>query len=665
VQAALSKQKNADPPAHASSADDEMWLGGDHLSFELAAAGDDEAMLAGSAVAECAVDAEAAAAAAPSHELATGELHSQIRPHWATLRCRSGPIFCGAVACSDGWACWTPKRSRSSWARCRHSRTPCAAVPEEAPDELQKVSGAAADAKASTPAVGSKGSKASRKRSGTTVAAKDVGVSAAGTVAVPQRVESLEPGPQATFGGSKLLAAQAMEHQKVGQLAHAAAKLREAIFMEADPMYSLQHCLNLGHIFNNLGDRARGAQVLNEMLSRAAKLRRKLPRDLRPRLDYLEAIGHVNLGSVLEDDRLIRVHLEKAMHLNPDCPGVLSSMANLLEREGKYDEAIESANKLLAHQAWTREDIPALGIKVRCYELLNRHFEAVKNFIEICRLDTASTYVALKQIWHSRAKDVFICTFPRCGTTWMVQVAVCILFGVEAEYNDKAVFVEGVLATDPNLIWRIEKMRDPRVLKMHSPVDVFPGLEHASTSELQAHGKIIYIVRNPKDALLSLRQHHANNKSIEWNGSNDRWVDDWIAGKRSEEYGGSYFEHVKTWWNLHRRYPERVKVIYFEDMKADLASVVLDVAEFLGVEALPDSVDKIVERCSFDQMKSRHKVDDDIKDKVNPMHFYKGEVSRWRHELTAEQARRVDEATWKHLRQEVEEGLKIHDLEPI
>lgn len=541
------------------------------------------------------------------------------------------------------------------------------AVLEKAAGELQRVSGGAVDGKANAPAAGSKAASMScRKRSGINGTAKETGAAAAGgIVGVPQRSEPLEPSPQATFGGSKLLAEQAMEYQRVGQLAHAAAKLREAIRVEANPMFHLQHCLNLGCIFNNLGDPARGKQVLNEMLSRTVKLRRKLPPDMRPRLDYMEAIGHVNLGAALQDDRQLRVHLEKAMHLEPNCPGVLSSMANLLEREGRYDEAIEYADKLLAHQPWTQQDIPALGIKVRCYEFLNQHIEAVKQFIKICRVDTASTYVALKQIWTTRAKDVFVCTFPRCGTTWMVQVVVCILFGIEADYNDKALFVEGLLATDPEHIWTIENMHNPRVLKTHCPMDVFPGLEHASTSELQAEGKMIYIVRNPKDALLSLRQHHKNNKSINWNGSDDRWVDDWLEGKRSEEYGGSYFEHVKGWWNLSRRYPERVKVLYFEDMKADLASVVHDVQKFLGVEALPNHIDEIVERCSFDQMKSRHKVYDELKDKVNPVHFYKGEVSRWRHEMTAEQARRVDEATWKHLRKEVEEGLKIHDLEPI
>lgn len=510
------------------------------------------------------------------------------------------------------------------------------------------------------PACSSRPGKSASQGSGSNGPAKNGNT--AGALAVPQRAEPLDPGPKAVFGGSRLVAQQAVEYQQAGQLAHAATKLREAIQLEADPIFALQHGINLGHIFSNLGDRPRGLQILNEMLSRLLKLRRKLPPAARQRLDQLEVITRVNLSSVLEDDRLCRVHLEKAMHLDSKCPAALVNMANLLLREANYHEAITCASKILLEKP---QDIPSLGIIMKSYEALGRHTEAVRAFIKISGIDTASTYVALKEVFHCRASDVFINTYPRCGTTWMVQVVVSTLFGLEADYNDKAVFVEGMLATDPEWIWSIEKMGDPRIMKMHSPMDVFPGLARNSNSELQDEGKIIYIVRNPKDALLSLRRHHENNKSIKWEGSLDRWIDEWIAGRRSEEYGGSYFVHVKDWWSLSRRYPKRVKIVYFEDMKADLAAVVLDVALFLGVEVAPDQIGKIVERCSFEEMKSRHKVPDDMRDRLNPQHFFKGEVSRWRNELSKEQARRVDEATWKHLRQEVEEGLKIHDLEPI
>merc|ERR1712194_573570 len=263
-----------------------------------------------------------------------------------------------------------------------------------------------------------------------------------------------------------------------------------------------------------------------------------------------------------------------------------------------------------------------------------------------------------------RSDDVFVCTYPRCGTTWMVQVVVCILFGIEVDYNMHAVFLEGQIATNAADLQSIEAMPDPRIMKTHAPSYVFPGLMRGSDAELQSEGRIIIVVRNPKDVLVSLRHHHENNQAIDWNGSWDEWIDDWLEGNRSKEYGGSYFAHVRGWWQLRKRHPSRIHLVYYEDMKANFCGVVADIGRFLGREISAGDLQRIEKWCSFDTMKSKYKVDDHMLPTINPRHFRTGEIGGWRGVLSGDQARKVDEMTWRELGDELADGLRIYDLEP-
>ncbi|CAK9088454.1 unnamed protein product [Durusdinium trenchii] len=257
---------------------------------------------------------------------------------------------------------------------------------------------------------------------------------------------------------------------------------------------------------------------------------------------------------------------------------------------------------------------------------------------------------------------VFVVTFPRCGTTWMVQIAVCCLFGAAANYEDHALFLEGSIASSAAYVQHMEAWSDkprPRLFKSHVPAEMHPGLAHGEEEILQEHGKVIYVVRNPKDALISLRHHHANNPAIGWTGSWDEWVRQWIAGDRSQEYGGSYFEHVKGWWTLAQRHPQRIRIFYFEEMKANLRQSVAEVAEFLQTSLGSTQVDEVCKACRFESMRGRHQVSEDIRSRVNPEHFRAGRVGSWREELTAAQAALVDERLRTALGREMRQGLRI------
>lgn len=470
----------------------------------------------------------------------------------------------------------------------------------------------------------------------------------------------------ATPQGGMAAAEEAGRLLQDGNLEHAAANLRLAIELEAEPGRALQSRVNLGCVLHRLGADDKARAVLLDGLHRLKALPRpKLggaPAAAAPgQLKYLECAIHVNLSCCCQGQPSEqREHLERALAVDPASREALFYMASHLEQQGDPAAALPHLERALRGRA---EDLSCQALLCRCLDRLGHRREALAACERLCRLDAASTYSALREVFHCRSSDVFVVTYPRCGTTWMVQVAVCLLHGASEDYDRHAVFVEGSLASDPRFIWTLEEeLPSPRIMKMHAPADAFPGLARGSESNLQPGGKAIYVVRNPKDALVSLRHHHANNASIAWSGSWDDWVDQWLAGERSKEYGGSYFDHVKGWWHLSRQHPERILVVYFEDMKADLQGVVARVANFLGKKVLPTDLAQMVARCSFETMRAKYTVAEDVLNRINPVHFRRGEVGLWREVLTLAQARRVDDATRRHLGSEIAQGLRIYDL---
>lgn len=481
-------------------------------------------------------------------------------------------------------------------------------------------------------------------------------------VAPPMKETVVEQGPQASYRGGAAAAAQAEALLNEGRSEQAAAKLREAINLEADPMSDLRYRLNLGCALEKCGQREGVRKVLEDMLRRTRTLykRAQIP-ELRQHLDRLQCFAHVNLHLAMPDDPKAQlVHLEKALSFDSSSPQALNAMAFLLEKTGDSPGALSHVDKVLSQMP---EELVSLGLKSRCLENLGRHEEALVMCMKICKLDAASIYSALREVFRCRVDDVFVCTYPRCGTTWMVQLVACILYGVQADYNAHAVFLEGQLASDASRLLDIERMPSPRILKTHAPADVFPGLHRCSETELQSGGKTILVLRNPKDVLVSLRHHHQNHQGIAWTGTWDEWIDEWLKGHRSKEYGGTWFAHVRDWWRLHKQHPHRSHVVYYEDMKANFREVAVEVAGFLGKDVSSRDLELIENWCAFDQMKSKYK-DDSDEGRINPNHFFKGERGGWRKVLSEEQAQKVDEATWRELAQEISEGLRIHDLAP-
>ena len=106
-----------------------------------------------------------------------------------------------------------------------------------------------------------------------------------------------------------------------------------------------------------------------------------------------------------------------------------------------------------------------------------------------------------------------------------------------------------------------------------------------------------------------------------------------------------YFDYVKEVWQ--RRNHPNVCLLFFEDMKKDLATNVKKVAKFLGKEVTDENIEALVDHLSFKKMKNNPAVNKE--DKVGKtLHMSdgnfmrKGEVGDWKNFFTDNMSKRMD-----------------------
>ena len=261
--------------------------------------------------------------------------------------------------------------------------------------------------------------------------------------------------------------------------------------------------------------------------------------------------------------------------------------------------------------------------------------------------------------WNTRADDVYVLTFPKNGTTWTQELVWCIQNDCDFDKAknvmaiDRVPFLEVPVLTDcikdvvpffsEDLLARADEMDSPRVLKSHLQFCLFPD-------DLLEKSKAVICLRNPKDTVVSFYNHEKLIKTHDYDGDFENYFDLFMDNLLIYT---PYFDYIVEAWK--RRDHPNVCLLLFEDMKADLASCVRKVAEFLGKVVSDDRVTSLVDHLSFKKMKENESVNMKIFQdgkilKKEGSFFRKGEVGDWKNYFTDEMNKRMDEAIEKYLK---------------
>ena len=151
-----------------------------------------------------------------------------------------------------------------------------------------------------------------------------------------------------------------------------------------------------------------------------------------------------------------------------------------------------------------------------------------------------------------RPDDVFVVTYPKCGTTWTQELVWQILHGFDVEGGKvdlqiRSPFLEMQALTDPNVKSDLDKkitnsldlannMPGPRVIKTHLPIDMLPP-------NLLNIAKVVFVARNPMDCCVSFFHHEKLVPKQGFSGSFDEYADLFRNGNNPM---GDYFYHLKV-----------------------------------------------------------------------------------------------------------------------
>ena len=227
--------------------------------------------------------------------------------------------------------------------------------------------------------------------------------------------------------------------------------------------------------------------------------------------------------------------------------------------------------------------------------------------------------------FETRPGDVFVCTPPKCGTTWMQMIVLLLVFQ-QPELPDRlasiAPWLDMVARPRTEVFAELAAQEHRRSVKSHTPLDGLPQEDQAT---------YVVVGRDPRDAGISMDHHRANLDfdrffadrvhaaavdGVELEplsppapASDDpaerfwRWVEDDTDPTTTAHSLRFTMAHLRSFWEA----PEHLDVVFFhyDDLQVDLAGEMRRLAEHLGIEVPDDRWPGLVDAATFDSMRNR------------------------------------------------------------
>jgi hypothetical protein len=262
---------------------------------------------------------------------------------------------------------------------------------------------------------------------------------------------------------------------------------------------------------------------------------------------------------------------------------------------------------------------------------------------------------------------IWLASYPKSGNTWFRAFLTALMTGKDVDINRLNTggiysgrnWIETELdldidhLTQEEIEWyqRIgiksagDKFEGPTFLKIHDAYTYFP-----TSGEPRIYSgntcMAVYLVRNPLDVTLSFANH--NGSSV------DKILEKFMLNpqaaflkknscftKQLYQPLGLWTEHVESWKKV-EAYP--VYFIRYEDMKAAPVDTFYGAVEAMKLNYTREDVAIALDRVAFEKLKKKEE-EAGFREKVLPkgVFFHKGEVGRWKSELTAEQVAKIRE----------------------
>ncbi|CAL4059762.1 unnamed protein product [Meganyctiphanes norvegica] len=268
-----------------------------------------------------------------------------------------------------------------------------------------------------------------------------------------------------------------------------------------------------------------------------------------------------------------------------------------------------------------------------------------------------------------RQDDVLCLSWPKCGQTWTLELLwnmkhnpnldnplakqspnirtpffeFDMITGISNSHSVPEVmeaFERNCPGADPNNgihTQLLASQKSPRIIKSHIPLSLWPD-------DLLKGTKVVYVARNPKDAVVSYEHFSRINKVIAFKKDMDTFIDYFV---KDDLMYGPYWQHLREAWEARNK--ENFLLLFYEDMIHDIIGQLKKIDKYIGTNLTDKQLENVANHCSFNSMKGRITFSDNVGKSPEGGFFRKGKVGSWREKLASEQADKIDQWTKEHL----------------
>jgi hypothetical protein len=187
--------------------------------------------------------------------------------------------------------------------------------------------------------------------------------------------------------------------------------------------------------------------------------------------------------------------------------------------------------------------------------------------------------------------DTFIVSYARSGNLWTRFLVAHLL---HADTEVRLSNIERLVPDTTNQSRRgLKRIPRPRVIKTHNYFD-------------HRYRKVIYVVRDPRDVMLSYYHFQRKYRQIDDSYPLDRYADDFIDGALGTETWGTWYSNVSSWITTRYKDPDFL-LLRYEDMIGDPLRELGRLAAFLAVDCSPPRLNEVIRLSSADRLRELEK----------------------------------------------------------
>lgn len=231
----------------------------------------------------------------------------------------------------------------------------------------------------------------------------------------------------------------------------------------------------------------------------------------------------------------------------------------------------------------------------------------------------------------ARPDDVVICAYPKSGTHWIWEMVRVLIAGTtDVPQVEKDVgMIEDVLPEE------LEKLQSPRSLNLHFHFDMLPKTFFSEKC------KLVYVTRDPRDVAVSYFHHHKKLK--EYYNYNGNWHDYFPMFLEGTVDYESWFSYTKGWEKGTATHPDQpVFVTSYEAMHEDTLGELKKMSNFLGLSCEDGFLESVIQKCSFNNMRSTKGKAEQYDGANSPVMYRKGKVGDWKNHFTVTESEMFD-----------------------